>query len=55
MMINIILDEASMISAILLAFIHYRLDELFGNRKNNAPFCNMNIILTGDLFQVNLF
>lgn len=40
-----------MVSAQLLAQIHYRLDEIFPN--SNSLFGKQNIILLGDLFQVN--
>jgi hypothetical protein len=39
-----------MVSAIMLAFICSRLDEIFPNRK--TPFSNINVIFFGDLLQV---
>ena len=49
----IIIDEISMVSHLMLAFIHKRLDEIFGNsNKMTYPFGNMNILLFGDLLQL---
>ena len=46
----IILDEISMVSSVMLAQIHNRLNEIFPNDK--FSFGNQNILVFGDLLQV---
>jgi hypothetical protein len=36
-----------------LAQIHHRLDEIFPQKKSNKAFGNKNILVIGDLLQVN--
>ena len=45
----IIKDEVSMVSSLNLAYIHLRLDELFGG---NDRFGSKNMIFVGDLLQL---
>lgn len=48
-----IIDEISMVSHLQLAFIHQRLQDVFGDiRKQVYPFANMSIVAFGDLFQL---
>lgn len=49
----IIIDEASMISNVILMFIHFRLTEIFDTSDTeNGFFGNVNILLCGDLLQL---
>ena len=43
-----------MVSNVRLAQIHLRLNEIFCSKENDTLFGGKNIILFGDLFQVNL-
>eukprot|EP00731_Ephydatia_muelleri_P005830 Em0003g78a len=45
----IIIDEVSMLSSLTLAYIHLRLDELFGS---DQWFGSMNVLFFGDLLQL---
>ena len=45
----IIIDEVSIVSSLNLAYIHLRLDELFGC---NDWFSSKNMIFVGDLLQL---
>lgn len=48
-----IIDKISMVSHLQLAFIHQRLQDVFGDiRKQVYPFANMSIVAFGDLFQL---
>ena len=46
----LIIDEISMVSNLLLAYIHLRLDQISGNR--NLPFGGKNVVFFGDLLQL---
>lgn len=43
-----------MVSNIRLAQIHLRLNEIFCTKDKDSLFADKNIVLFGDLFQVNL-
>ncbi|XP_073986899.1 uncharacterized protein [Rhodnius prolixus] len=45
----LIIDEISLVSSLVFAYIHLRLTEI---AKNNEPFGNFNILLFGDLLQL---
>ena len=45
----VIIDEVSMLSSLNLAYIHLRLEELFGG---SDWFGSMNVIFVGDLLQI---
>ena len=45
----IIIDEVSMVSSLNLAYIHLRLEELFGG---NDWFGSRNMVFVGDLLQL---
>ena len=47
----IIIDEVSMLSNLNLAYIHLRLEELFGG-SGDEYFCSMNILSVGDILQL---
>ena len=45
----VIIDEVSMLSSLSLAYIHLRLDELFGG---DDWFGSINILFVGDILQL---
>jgi len=45
----VIIDEVSMLSSLNLAYMHLRLEEVFGS---NEWFSSMNILFVGDLLQL---
>ncbi|XP_073986376.1 uncharacterized protein [Rhodnius prolixus] len=45
----LVIDEISLVSSLVFAYIHLRLTEI---AKNNEPFGNFNILLFGDLLQL---
>ena len=47
----IVIDEISMVSNILLYYVHDRLLDIFG-RTDNAPFAGLTVLTVGDLFQL---
>ena len=47
----IIIDEISMVSNILLLYVHQRLLEVFGS-DYDKPFAGLTVILVGDLYQL---
>ena len=44
----VIIDEVSMVSNLLLFYVHERLIEIFG-RTDNAPFAGLTVLTVGDL------
>jgi len=47
----VIIDEISMVSNILLFYVHDRLIDIFG-RTDNAPFAGLTVLTVGDFFQL---
>ena len=45
----VIVDKVSMVSSLNLAYMHLRLEELFGDQD---WFCSMNMLFVGDLLQL---